>query len=248
MDKNPKLHLGHFERIRQRVMGTDVYNIDDVLALEMILQGVMRRCDTNEVAKRILAHFGSMENLCKNHNYWEFIKIKGIGEKAAEGIEAFFILCEFAFYQGNSAVELKLTNREDIEKYLLKIFRDCDSETVVLFIMNSVKRVVHFSVLTESGVDSIAENYSKVRDWVHAHKGNQIITAHKHIGDSEVPTDRECSAIIGLCAYCKKIGLEFTDHIIVNDKDCFSLQRADMLDNLKRRAIEKMSGRRIFPE
>ena len=47
MHKNPRMHDGHFRRIREKAMSVEPYDFDDTLLSEIVLQCVFKRTDTN---------------------------------------------------------------------------------------------------------------------------------------------------------------------------------------------------------
>ena len=51
---------GHRERLRKRFMVEDIDNIPEYIVLEMLLTGVVRRRDTSELARELIAAFGSL--------------------------------------------------------------------------------------------------------------------------------------------------------------------------------------------
>ena len=57
MRKDAKNHLGHFERIRKKIITGNPYDYEEINVVEMLLQGVFVRADTNEIARFLLAKY-----------------------------------------------------------------------------------------------------------------------------------------------------------------------------------------------
>ena len=85
MEKDSKLHAGHWQRVRDRALATDTAKFTDKEMLELTLQYIFTRGDVNEIASRLLAEFKSYAKVL-NASKSELMKIKGIGETVAEKI------------------------------------------------------------------------------------------------------------------------------------------------------------------
>ena len=62
-DEKKYPHEGHRDRVKQRFLNAGFENMQDYEILEMVLFYAIPRRDTNDMAKKILSHFGSLINV-----------------------------------------------------------------------------------------------------------------------------------------------------------------------------------------
>ena len=248
MKKDPKLHLGHYERIRTRVMQTDIHQMSEELALEMLLQCPMRRGDTNEIAKRILAKYGSFNKFCRLATYDRLLEIDGIGASIAEKLACICKLFMFSKFHLDNRIEDKLVTLSSIIKFLHRIYQDVDHEILVLFILNNRREVLHYTILSHGGINSVSLDMDKISELTRLHKGCKIIISHNHPDGSFYPSVEDIATTEKVFAFCKSKGIGFVDHIVMNKYGYFSFYSSHLLDTIEKRLIEKIRGRRIFPD
>lgn len=81
-EREPALHSGHRERMRKRFLATGFDSFADHEILEVLLYYSIPRIDTNELAHRILDHFGSLSAVFDAEPE-EIVKIKGVSDNTA---------------------------------------------------------------------------------------------------------------------------------------------------------------------
>ena len=76
------VHDGHRERLRQRFLDQGLSGFAPVNALELLLFFTHRRCDTNEIAHRLLQRFGSFSGVL-DAPYDALCGVEGMGPLSA---------------------------------------------------------------------------------------------------------------------------------------------------------------------
>lgn len=247
MKKDPKLHLGHYERIRTRVLQTDIHQMTEELAMEMLLQSPMRRGDTNEIAKRILDKFGSFNKFCRLATYDKLVEIDGIGDAVAEKLLCFCKLFLFSKYHLENKIEEKLVNFPAITQFLHRLYSEVDTEILVLLILNHRRQVLHYSILSRGSINNVTFDLDKIAELTRLHKGSMIIISHNHPDGSFYPSIEDIGTTEKVFAFCHKRGIGFLDHIVMNKDGYFSFYCSHLLDSIERRMLEKIRGRRVIP-
>lgn len=82
MAEKEALHSGHRQRMRQRFLSTGFDTFAEHEILEVLLYYAIPRIDTNEIAHRLLQHFGSLSAVF-DADPQELIKVKGVSENTA---------------------------------------------------------------------------------------------------------------------------------------------------------------------
>lgn len=246
MKKNPKLHLGHFQRVRNRILNEDINNFDDILAVEMMLQSPMQRGDTNEIAKEILSVFGSFHKFCRLAKYDDLIQINGIGAVVAEKLMCFVKLFRYAKFQSCDSTEIDVSDIQEFYSFLKKIYEDYDHEVLMLFVLNKHNEVCHFTILQHGDTSHVSVDLGKITEITRIHKGTSVIMVHNHPVGPFYPSVEDFQTTQQAMAYCHSRGIKFIDHIIVNQKGYFSFRYSRLLSAMQSRLTQKLRERRMI--
>lgn len=247
MAKDPKLHNGHFERIRMKILETDVEKLSDTEVLEMMLQYTLRRADVNEIAKRILHRFGSFDEFCRNADVQNLLEIEGIGPSIADKL---LCLCRlFCFARVHCDQNLdgeSASNSKEIARLMKAILGDDDKEITVLFILDKMQTVVHFQIIGKEAIDTEAFDLNQIVPLTKLHGGMGIVIAQNHVNGVCMPTESEIEMLGRVMEVAKRKGLTVFDYVIISSNGIYSFKDSNALIKIEHRAIEKIRGRRIF--
>lgn len=249
MKKNPKLHLGHYGRVRYKILHEEVENIDDIIAIEMLLQLPMQRGDTNEVAKGILANYGSFDKFCRLAKYDDLLAIDGIGPAIAEKLMCFIKLFRFCTYKSLSSVQLNYSNLPEFVRFLRVFYEQFDHEVLMLFVINSRGEVCFQTILQHGDTEHVLVDMNRLVELTRIHKGEGIVISHNHPVGSFYPSTPDFTATQTLMAFCHSRGVKFYDHIIVSKQGFFSFKASQLLHAMQIRLTNKIRERRqIYAE
>lgn len=87
-----KLHTGHRERLRQRLMTYGADALCEHELLELMLFYALPRINTNELAHSLINEFGTLNNIL-NASVDELTRVKGVGVPTAEFIRLIAVMC-----------------------------------------------------------------------------------------------------------------------------------------------------------
>ena len=80
--KSQHLHAGHRDRMRERFLQTDGNGMAEHELLELLLFYAIPRCDTNDLAHRLIEEFGSLVGVLEADSS-ALCAVSGISEKSA---------------------------------------------------------------------------------------------------------------------------------------------------------------------
>ena len=184
MKKDPNNHLGHFERVRENVIKYDVSSLDDILVLEMILQGVLRRADTNEIAHNLLQKYKTFKNLYNYATIQDLENIKGIGPSISKKLIALLKTYQYATQNPNTVV-----NKDYFISFEhIKVQFGEFEEKLVAFILNKRDEIIQTTTLAVGDETHVSVDLKVLLDKVRLSKGCGVILAHNHIGDNFFPS------------------------------------------------------------
>ena len=76
------LHVRHRQRLKKRMVEQGAGGLEPHVLLELLLTYAIARRDTNEIAHRLLARFGSLRGVF-DADLIELCKVEGVGEHTA---------------------------------------------------------------------------------------------------------------------------------------------------------------------
>ncbi len=249
MRKDPKMHSGHFQRIRQRMMRESVDTLDATVVLEMILQLPIRRGDTNEIAKRIIYHFGGFDNFCNHATYDELIKVNGVGSVVAKKIVDFLNVLKYSKAYPSTDTDVNTSSITHLVDYLYSFYKPFTEETLMLFIMNKNYQICHEMILAKGDIDHVSIDFSEIPKTLRYHKGNAIFIAHNHPDGNVTPSAQDILTTQNLIDFCNKENISFFDHIIIGEEPNYtSFSESGLVKEIMQRLqVNSYSGAIFVP-
>ncbi len=238
MKKNPKMHLGHFERIRRKILSGDIYLLSDDIILEMLLILVFRRADTNEIAREILAEFGDLQNLIKNGNEDNLSCIRGMGPTSAMKLACLLKIMEYVrkMPHAKAIPTAGLVNYSSTITHIEKQFEGLDHEIVIMFILNNLNEIVCTLKLQTGDKHHVIIDASEVARIAHANNAKKVVLAHNHVGKSSfMPSLEDVQFTASVINCLNAYAIPLLDHIIVAYNGKFSFANSQLLSAISRR-------------
>lgn len=226
--RNP--HDGHRERMRMLFLRNGAENMEPHQVLEMLLHNVIPRCDTNEIAHRLIERFGSFSGVL-DARLEDLAEVKGLGMKSAvflkmiPGISRVYINDK---YQNGRTVR----SMEDIGDFLLHLFAGCTNERFYMVCMDRTCRIQQTILIDEGTMDSVMVDTRKVVEAALSSRAAGIVLAHNHPQGFAIPSDRDVATTIRLVEGLAVINVAVYDHIIVADNDYVSLAQSKQYRNI----------------
>ena len=226
MSNSESIHTGHRDRLRQRFLADGLDSFNEINALELLLFYCVPRKDTNELAHRLLDHFGSYCNVL-NAPYEELKKVHGVSDQVATYLKL----------QGE-AVRYYLTNRntrgivikttEDYGEYLCSYFAGRSNETVFLLCLDAKCKVICCREISEGSVNAAGVSIRKIVDVAISSNATSVILAHNHPSGVAVPSTADVQTTMQVYDALAAVDVVLVDHVVVNDDDFTSMAQSGM--------------------
>lgn len=214
-------HDGHRERLRQRFLkhGLDVMPDDQVL--ELLLFYAVPRQDTNALARKLLAHFGSIAAVLEASPQ-ELMTVAGIGQNAAVLLQLITPLAR-RYLLSRAAAETVLPSTQACGDYLLPYFFGAKEELVYLLCLDGKCKVLACRLLQTGSVNSAGFSIRKAAETAMACNASSVVLAHNHTSGVALPSQADLDTTQRLKNALEPLGILLADHIIVADNDYVSM-------------------------
>lgn len=220
-DNKKQMHTGHRERVRSKYCANGLDGFADHEVLELLLFYANKRGDTNPTAHRLMESFGSLSGVFEA-SYDDLKKVEGIGDYAATLINLVPQL--FRRYSCDKADRTKfITSAQDAKDYLVPRFFGLTNERVGIICLDSQGRIINFVFLSEGSLKMAQIDIRKTVQIALQNNAESIIIAHNHPGGIATPSRSDLDSTKTLINALGQINIRVADHIIVSDKESFSM-------------------------
>ncbi len=214
---------GHRERLRQRFINEEIDSIPEYIVLEMMLQGVIARKDTCDMARKLLQEFGCLANVI-DAPLEEIMRVPGIGEAAAYHLKL------LPKYYRKYAMSKKMKNIpfdsiESIGYFFVDRSIGYTEETVFLACLDAKMRLIECEEIASGSTNAARVSVREILRVALKYNASRVVLAHTHPNGDILPSieDIESTDIINTVLSASDIKLE--DHIIVAGDDYVSIMR-----------------------
>ena len=223
------VHDGHREKVRKRFLNAGLDAFAEHEALEMLLFYAIPRRDTNELAHRLLDHYGSLEAVF-SAPVEDLMRMDGIGESAAVLLKLVPKVVQKARLSANSR-ETILNSTERAGEYLLERFRGEKNEVIYQLCLDRKGKLLACRKLNEGGADSSELNVRRLVENALLVSASAVVLSHNHPSGIALPSSEDYITTDRVQAALKMVGVRLVDHIIVADDDYVSMADSGVLDS-----------------
>lgn len=228
MGNKPKsLHAGHRQRLKQRYLSDGLDSFNEHQILELLLFFGLPQGDTNELAHRLLTHYGSLPAVLEA-DYEDLQRVNGMGAHSALLLTLLPNL--WRYYQlSRGKPRTAFNNRAEIADYTKNLFIGAKYEVFYLICLDTRNKVTQASKICEGTIDHVNLEPRLVAEAALRHKAKNVVFAHNHPGGSLKPTSTDMFLTNQLAAVLSGLGIGVLDHIIVADGNYLSFWEKGLL-------------------
>lgn len=228
-EKKPEsVHAQHRSRLKARFLKEDIDSFEPHNALELALFYSIPVKDTNELAHRLIAHFGSFSAVLEA-DYHELCKVKGVGAHVATFLK---LIPSLGRYYANDVNRktVVMTDDEQIAELLRPNFIGRTKELFFLMTLDNKGAVLSADALFEGGINSVAIHVRDIIETVVRTKAVSVIVAHNHPRGIAVPSNEDMAATQMIGNALKSIHVKLLDHFIFAGADYTSMRASRFLE------------------
>ena len=222
-EKQAPLHSGHRARLKARFVRDGLDSFEDHNALELLLFYAIPQRDTNELAHRLIAEFGSLSGVF-DASVEALTHVPGVGENTAVLIRLMASL--FAKYEQDKAKAVLplLNTAQTAGEYFVSQFVGKTKEQFLAVCMTHKCRVLNQVVISEGTAFGMDINVRRIAEAAIQNGASYILLAHNHPAGVAAPSAADVDATRVIALALRALGIQVNDHIIVAGKDWFSMK------------------------
>lgn len=227
----PGEHAGHRRRMRERFMSQGLEGFAPHEVLELILFYAIPQRNVNELAHRLMAHFGTLHGVLEAP-VEELVKVEGIGEYAATLI-SLFLQVATQVEQSRAGERETLGSRSAAKEHCKRLLTGFREEHFYMVCLNGQMQVICDAFITRGSLSEVPTYPRLVVNTALRHNAHTVVLCHNHPGGSLEPSEQDVEMTIMLKNILAAVEVMVADHIIVADGQTLSMSTGGYLNYAK---------------
>jgi len=245
VEKKENSHKNHRKRLKEKVkkFGLECLAYHEIL--ELLLTYTIPRRDTNPIAHNLIKHFGSFSNVV-DANYFDLIKVEGVGPESALFIN---VLSQVMEAYNKNKLEMKTTIIKTTSS-AVQFFRDYysikNNEFMVMACLGKNKKVIKTYLYKGQDETSVSCDLHQIASNINDNGVKSVVIYHTHPCGSVEPSYTDFETTQTLINLCLTYGIDFEDHIILNESEHYSFKTDGKLEPMKKKYYNNFSIDDVF--
>ncbi len=215
------IHAGHRRRMRQRFLETGFAGFPPHEVLEMLLYYGIPRRDTNPLAHKLLAEYGSLHSvLCADPE--ELKQFPGMSESAAV-----LLAMVRELYAYDAAAEITGAEMSDFRKicsYFKELYQYEEREIVRVALLDEHLRLIRIPAVAEGQPSAAQISVRRITEAAIRAGCNTIILVHNHPRGSAKISAEDAAVTRELSRILHQFDIRLVDHIVVGCGEAVSMR------------------------
>lgn len=209
------------ERPREKLLHKGAASLSDAELLAVFLGSGVRGCNVVELARGLLAKYGSLRQLLEADRA-DFLAELGLGPVKYSQLQA---LLEIGRRNLEMAIERKsaVESPQAVRRYLKSMLRHEPSEVFGCLFLDSKHRPLAFEILFRGTIDRASIYPREVVRRSLLHNAAALILCHNHPSGNCEPSQDDVHMTLSLKRGLAMIDVRVLDHVIVGDGEPLSM-------------------------
>lgn len=220
-------HLGHRQRLRERLLKGDAGTLPDYELLELVLFRALPRIDTKPLAKALIDRFGSFADVISAKPE-RLREVKGVGESVVAELK----LVQFAALRLAQADVLHrdaLTSWSALIDYCKASMAYHDKEQFRILFLDRKNKIIADEVQQEGTVDHTPVYPREVIKRALELSATAIILVHNHPSGDPTPSRADIDMTKLIVEASEKLSITVHDHVIIGREGHASFRQLGLI-------------------
>lgn len=228
VEKPEKPHYhGHRQRLRNRFLQGGAGALHDYELLELLLTFAIPYSDVKPLAKRLIEHFGSF-NQVFDAPADTLMEFTGLREYSAVLIKLVKACSEYTL-KAEALKRQQIKSLATLVDYCRASMGGLADEQFRVIFLNSQNEVIAEEIVHEGTVNQTVVYPRKVLELALKHKATGLILVHNHPSGNLTPSAADRELTRALVKAGQTLNLTVHDHLIISRHGYFSLAEQNML-------------------
>lgn len=223
--KQPSIHAGHRQRVKERYLKSGADSFDDHQLLELMLFYALPQKDTNSLAHELINRFGSLKGVLSATPV-ELKQVKGMGDSAAVLLNLVPELMRRVVLSREK--QTLIHTAEEAGEYLYPYFQGSRTEQVYLLCMNQRDEILGCDLMATGNDVSVGLDTKAMVEVALRHKASWVVLAHSHPSGFAIPSESDMMTTKHCRDLLKSLGITLKDHLIFADNDYLSMKQSKL--------------------
>ena len=214
------LNKGHRQRLREKILSSNIGGISECEVLECFLFATSVRCDTKPLAKKLLSEFGSLLSLCQA-DVDQIKAINGVNDAVISIIKCIDLTL---YHTAKEKLRDKviISNWKLLLNYLKSTISLRDTEHLIILYLNKRNVLISDEIQCVGTVDQTPFYCREIIKRALILGASNIIVSHNHPSGSADPSEADINVTLQLNRTCIAVDINLIDHIIMTKDKHFS--------------------------
>lgn len=217
-------HTGHRQRLKHQYLVGGLDSFDDARALELLLTYAIPRKDTHQIARQLLAEFGTFAHVLEARAE-DLQRVQGMTAHAAILVGLVLDVSRRYLLDRASGGNI-MHNLEECGEYLIPFFYGKRDEEVYMLALDAKARVINCQKIGDGSVNSANVPVRKIVAAALNVNAVTVILAHNHPSGIALPSQEDIDATALVRSALDTVGITLLDHLIIADSDFVSLKQS----------------------
>jgi len=206
-------HTGHRKRLRSRFLNGGADAMPDYELLELVLFRAIPRRDTKDIAKRLLARFGSFSDVI-SADEGRLKEVNGVGDSVIAELK---LIRAAALRLGKSQLSNRpiLSSWNEVISYLTAAQAFQHNEQFRILFLDRKNRLIIDEVQSEGTVNHTPVYIREVVKRALDHSASAILLVHNHPSGDPTPSRADIEMTQQISTAAGPLGITVHDHIII---------------------------------
>ncbi|MGB0357083.1 MAG: RadC family protein, partial [Cytophagales bacterium] len=222
-------HRNKEDRPREKLIRNGKNTLSKAELLGLVIGSGIEGTTSVDLAREILAAYDNNLSKIAQLSVAELCQFKGIGHAKASLILSVMELAVRFERDIHGVSRKKITNAEDIYRYMKLSLRNKLTEEFWVILLNIAGYVIKAVQISKGGLSRTIVDPRMVFKACLIHNAVGFVLVHNHPSGNVEPSQADIQLTMSIQKGSKVFGLRMVDHLIFGDRDFFSFEEAHML-------------------